>query len=249
MAENPKTALMLQLDRQQERIWDAALQSQGIATENRSPEVDIVEMLKEIYQSAQPLPDLLIMDIGIKSSTSNSLQVVPVCQWCRGLGQPLKVLLLNANSTQIKAYEEKWATGKCGAIAIVSKLTQATLNSTMNLVMNIWDRELDVEALEEVSLLLADIYAANLEIEVSKIRNEIASTSEPLPKVREISSYRGSFSDFSLDDSLGDTRIQTSIETITEITTGKITEAIAEAPKPKVKVTTYRGVKVKKLEW
>jgi hypothetical protein len=238
MVENPKTALMLHLDRQQKRIWDAALQSQSISIEDRSPEVDIVEMLKEIYQSAQPLPDLLIMDIGIKSSTSNSLQVVPVCQWCRSLDKPLKVLLLNSSSTQVKAYEEKWATGKCGAIAIVSKLNQATLISTMSLITDIWEREVDVQALEEVSFLLADIYAENLGIEVSKIRNAIASSAEPLPKVTEISSYRGAFTSSSMDDN-GDTRIQAPIETVTE----------DEAPKPKVKVTTYRGVKVKKLEW
>ncbi|AFY74699.1 hypothetical protein Syn7502_02761 [Synechococcus sp. PCC 7502] len=238
MPPTPKTVLMLQLDEQQGRIWDAALQSQGIQVDWRPANVDVVEMLKTI--DAKALPDLLIMDIGVKSPTSNSLQVVPVCQWCRSLSTPLKVLLLNSNSNQIKAYEEKWATGKCGAIGIVPKLTQATLGSTIGLVSSILSRTLKQESLDEVALLIADIYTENLEFEITKIKNEIAASAPPeiTPKATPVVTYRGAAIDTPKpEESLSDTRIQPPSETT----------PVPEAPKPKV--TTYRGVKVKKIQW
>lgn len=237
----PKTVLMLHLDRQQAKIWDAALESQGIQSDWQPEDIediDVIEMLKEIYAANELVPDLLIMDIGIKSPNSNSLQVVPVCNWCRSLDIPLQVLLLNSSSMQVKAYEEKWATNRCGAIAIVPKLSQSTLKNTTELVTRILGVELNVEALGQVALLLADIYTEHLEAEIAKIKNAIDSNSiqnsEPLAnKIASISSYRGS-SLGSPEDILSETRIQPSTE-------------MPDNPKPKV--STYRGVKVKKLQW
>ncbi len=241
MSETSKTALMLHLDLRQGKVWDAALKSQGIQVDWRPTDIDVVEMLKEIYKANMPLPDLLIMDIGIKSSSSNSLQVVPVCNWCKSLDTPLQVLLLNSSSMQVKAYEEKWATNKCGAIAIVPKLSQLTLRDTAQLITDFFSYDLNTEALDRVSLLLADIYTEHLESEIAKIENAIASQpnagSNSNSNVTQISSYRGSsLSTPQTEDVLSDTRIQSNTEIIPAVTI-------------KPKVATYRGVKVKKLQW
>ncbi len=247
MPESPKTVLIFQLDEQQGKIWDAALQSQGIRVDWRPANIDIVEMLKAI--EAQSLPDLLIMDIGIKSSTSNSLQVVPVCNWCRSLDVPIKVLLLNSSSSQIKPYEQKWATGKCGAIAIVSKLNQATLNTTIPLIVDALESDLKIADLNQVSGLIADIYSEILESEITKIKSEIAKSSDPASKVTSISSYRGSNLDISSNSSMEDT--DTRIQAPTEITSQSIPidSPIVSKDPVKAKVTTYRGVKVNKIQW
>jgi hypothetical protein len=241
MPENPKTVLMFQLDRSQGKIWDLVLKSQGIQIDWRNGDVDLVEMLKKIYHIDRNLPDLLIMDIGIKSPNSNSLQVVPVCNWCKNLDKPLKVLLLNSSSIQVKAYEQKWAVGKCGAIAIVPKLSQTTINHTLTLIADTLDINLQPEALDRVAMLMADIYTESLEAEIAKIKNELASVSQPSLKVKvaKLSSYRGSNLETPAiateDISLAETRIQPP------------TETVIDPAKPKV--TTYRGVKVKKLQW
>jgi hypothetical protein len=241
MPESPKTVLMLHLNEQQVRIWDAALQSQGIQIDWRPTNVDVVEVLMEILTGGNPLPDLVIMDIGVKSPNSNSLQVVPVCNWCRGLDNPLKVLLFNSNSMQVKPYEQKWATAKCGAIAIVPKLSQATLESTTEIILEALDQHLDTEALDRVSMLIADIYTENLESEITRIRNAMTPVAEIVPKAPTVSSYRGSNLESpkviaeDLDDMMADTRIQAPLEVIHE--------------PDKLKLTTYRGVKVKKLGW
>lgn len=243
MPESPKTVLIFQLDEQQGKIWDAALQSQGIQVDWRPANIDIVEMLKGI--EARYLPDLLIMDIGIKSPTSNSLQVVPVCNWCRSLDVPIKVLLLNSSSSQIKPYEQKWATGKCGAIAIISKLNLATLNITIPLIVDALESELEIAALEGISGLIVDIYSENLESEIIKIKSAIASSPEPVSKVTSISSYRGSSLEISSKTSMDDTdtRIQAPVEVPSP------TIPIDSKDPAKAKATTYRGVKVKKLQW
>jgi len=243
MPESPKTVLMLHLNEQQVRIWDAALQSQGIQIDWRPTNIDVVEILMETLTGGKPLPDLVIMDIGVKSPNSNSLQVVPVCNWCRALDAPLKVLLLNSSSMQVKAYEQKWATGKCGAIAIVPKLSQATLESTTEIIVEALDQHLNTEVLDRVSMLIADIYSENLESEIIKIRNSMTPVAKIVPKNPTISSYRGSNFEApkvgaeELEDVMADTRIQPPLE------------AIPEPDKPKSKATTYRGVKVKKLGW
>jgi hypothetical protein len=237
MPENPKTVLMFQLDRSQGKIWDVALQSQGIHIDWRAADVDLVEMFKEIDRAGDNLPDLLIMDIGIKSPSSNSLQVVPVCNWCRNLDKPLKVLLLNSSSLQVKAYEQKWAVSKCGAIAIIPKLSQTTFNNTITLIMDTLDGNLQTEALERVSMLMVDIYTENLETEITKIKNQLTNVPQPSLKVTATSSYRGANLETPLTDdtSISETRIQSP------------TKAAIDTTKPKV--TTYRGVKVKKLQW
>ncbi|GEM_PF-491761 len=249
MPETPKTVLILQLDEQQGKIWNATLHSQGVQVDWRPTTVDIVEMLTR----DEFLPDLLIMDIGIKSPTSNSLQVVPVCNWCRALELPLKVLLLNSSSMQVKAYEQKWATGKCGAIGIIPRLSQATLNGTVALIMEALSNDLKIDALDEVINLIADIYTETLGREILKIRNEIATVPKEIsPKVTTISSYRGAALEPKTpidqinpidDPSLAETRIQTPSESLTTPDNPPVPDI------PKAKVTTYRGVKVKKLQW
>jgi hypothetical protein len=240
MPESPKTVLMLQLNEQQVRIWDAALQSQGIQIDWRLTNVDVVEVLMEILTRGNPLPDLVIMDIGVKSPNSNSLQVVPVCNWCRCLDNPLKVLLLNSNSMQVNAYEQKWATAKCGAIAIVPKLSQASIETTTGIIVEALAQNLNIDALDQVSMLIADIYTENLEFEITKIRNAMTPIAETVPKTPTISSYRGCNLEppkvgVEDDDLMSDTRIQAPLEAI---------------PEPdKSKATNYRGVKVKKLGW
>jgi len=246
MPESPKTVLMLQLNEQQVRIWDAALLSQDIQIDWRPSNIDVVELLMEILTGGNSLPDLLIMDIGVKSPNSNSLQVVPVCNWCKGLDTPVKVLLLNSNYMQVKAYEQKWAIGKCGAIGIVPKLSQSSLGATTAIIVEALDRQLNSEALDQVSMLIADIYAENLESEITKIRNSMTSLPETVPKTPTISSYSGASIEplkvvEDIEDVMSDTRIQAPSEIIPE--PDKPTD------KPRPKVTTYRGVKVKKLEW
>lgn len=223
MAIKTKTVLMLHLDQSQGQIWEALFNSHGVAVGWQSADMDVIQYLQNIESKAYP--DLLVMDIGIKSPNSNSLQVVPVCQWCRTATVP--VVLLNSGSLQIKPYEQKWAASKCGAVGIVTKLTQTTLPSVANLVMSTLDLALNTELLAPVTNLIVNSYTKSLGTQIAGIKEEALTNG-----VLDMANYRNI-----ADPSLSETRIQGP------------NEAIMPISQPKTKVTTYRGVKVKKLQW
>jgi len=243
MPETSKTVMMLQLDADQGRLWELALTSQGIKVNWQPAEVDLIEVLTDIQNAGIMLPDLLLLDIGVKSPNSNNLQAVPVCQWARASSPPLQVLLLNVNSLQIKPYEYKWATGKCGAIGILPKLTQATLLNSVALVTSTLGVSLFPERLDAVSLLIAEIYSQNMQFQETAFREILENLSRtrislPEPEVEDtqnLTTYRGVVIHAKLQEEHDAS--ETMIQDVSE-----------ESKTPKVpnehRPTSYRGVKI-----
>jgi hypothetical protein len=243
MPETPKTVLMIQLDSDQGKLWQSALMSQGLNVDWKPAEVDLLEFFKDAQDFGWDLPDLLLLDIGVKSPTSNSLQAVPVCQWCKNMSPPLKVMLLNVNSLQIKPYEYKWATGKCGAVGILPKLTQATLLNSVGLVASVLDTELLPDQLDPVSLLIAEIYAQNLQSQENNFSEilealSIARTATIIPETeypQAVTTYRGAVVNAKLHENIDP-------ETTMQVKNEDLNGEKADVKQPTF--TSYRGVKI-----
>lgn len=126
MAELQKTVLMVHLDEEQGKIWQLAIASQQIEVVWEPIDIDFVELLKSTKQNNLPLPDLLLMDIGIKAPNSQTLQSSSVCQWCSKNHPALKVVLFNPRLDRIKEMEHNWAVRR-GAVDVLPRLTSENL--------------------------------------------------------------------------------------------------------------------------
>jgi len=135
MAEFKQTVLMTQLDDEQGRIWQSALISQEIEVLWEASDTDLVELLKSMQANGIAMPDLLLMDMAIKSPNSQILQSGLVCQWCAKNEPKLKVVLFNPRQDKIKEVERGWAIRR-GAVDVLPKLYQSNLLSSVKRVVD-----------------------------------------------------------------------------------------------------------------
>jgi DNA-binding response OmpR family regulator len=151
MAELGKTVLMTQIDDEQGRLWQSALLSQGLEVFWEASDTDLVELLKSMKSNNLVMPDLLLMDMGIKSPNSETLQAGLVCQWCTKNQPKLKVVLFNPRQDRIKEVERGWAIRR-GAVDVLPKLYQGNLVATVKLVVDTVRSPFSEDALQSVVL-------------------------------------------------------------------------------------------------
>jgi hypothetical protein len=132
MAESKKTVLMTHLDLEQGEIWQTALAHQGVEVIWDTVNLDLVEHLSKL-QELSNLPDLLLMDSGVKSPKAEVLQSGSVCQWISKYKVPLKVILFNPRNERIKDVEYNWATRR-GASDLLPRLSGENLVSLVSKV-------------------------------------------------------------------------------------------------------------------
>ncbi|CAN1210904.1 Response regulatory domain-containing protein [Tumidithrix helvetica PCC 7403] len=118
---------MTHLDQDQGKLWQTALSHQGIDVIWDTAKIDLVERLEQLHQSNH-LPDLLLMDTGIKSPNAETLQSGSVCQWITKNRVALKVVLFNPRQDRIKDIEHSWALRR-GVVDVLPKLTGENLVS------------------------------------------------------------------------------------------------------------------------
>lgn len=118
-----KSVLLAQLSEEQSLMWHSVLSSHQLEVWAAPETEDLLKMLDQKYQAKQPLPELIISDIGIRYGGGTSLLATELCKWCADNAPELKVLLVNPRQVQIKEVEKRWATRR-GAIACHQIVTQ-----------------------------------------------------------------------------------------------------------------------------
>ncbi|MFM7600091.1 MAG: hypothetical protein ACKO7R_02670 [Pseudanabaena sp.] len=165
MAEQKKAVLMMHTDQAQGELWQTALVTQQLDVIWENISLDLVQYLEKCDR--QQLPDLLIMDMAIKSPTSETLQSSSVCQWISKQQAPTKVVLFNPRQEKIKDIEHSWALRR-GASDVLPRLSPENL-------------------MTEVARVTALIGCSLISNPLEKIAKSLdANSGSPQPKAREL---------------------------------------------------------------
>jgi CheY-like chemotaxis protein len=124
MAEQKKAVLMIHIDQEQGQLWQAALETQQLVVAWEKSTTNLVQYLETCDR--QNLPNLLLMDMALKSHNSESLQSSSVCQWINKQQVPVKVVLFNPRQERIKDIEHSWALRR-GAADVLPRLSRENL--------------------------------------------------------------------------------------------------------------------------
>lgn len=142
-----KSVLLAQLSEEQSLIWHKALSSHQLEVWAAPKSQDLLKILDQKLQAKQPLPELIISDIGVRYGGGTSLLATELCKWCADHASQLKVLLVNPRQTQIKEVEKRWATRR-GAIDLLPKISIDNLSSAFTIAAQALGIEVNPEALQ-----------------------------------------------------------------------------------------------------
>lgn len=148
MAEQKKAVLMMHTDQAQGELWQTALATQQLEVIWENISLDLVHYLEKCDR--QQLPDLLIMDMAIKSPTSETLQSSSVCQWISKQQAPTKVVLFNPRQERIKDIEHSWALRR-GASDVLPRLSPENLMAEVARVTALIGCSLISQPLEKIA--------------------------------------------------------------------------------------------------
>lgn len=141
-----KSVLLAQLSEEQSLMWHSVLSSHQLEVWAAPETEDLLKMLDQKYQAKQPLPELIISDIGIRYGGGTSLLATELCKWCADNAPELKVLLVNPRQIQIKEVEKRWATRR-GAIDLLPKVSTDNLSIAFDVAAQALDLKVDLVAL------------------------------------------------------------------------------------------------------
>ena len=141
-----KSVLLAQLSEEQSLMWHSVLSSHQLEVWAAPETEDLLKMLDQKYQAKQPLPELIISDIGIRYGGGTSLLATELCKWCADNAPELKVLLVNPRQVQIKEVEKRWATRR-GAIDLLPKVSTDNLSLAFDVAAQALDLKVDLVAL------------------------------------------------------------------------------------------------------
>jgi CheY-like chemotaxis protein len=149
---------MAHLDSEQGNAWKLALETQQFRVTYTKADIEIASLLDNMLQNQVPLPDLILIDIAIKSKPvdrfSESPQAETICRWIWKNQASTKVVILNAQADKISELEHRWATRR-GATDVLPKLYQENLTASIKKIANILACNfLDVPLQSIFSLLL-----------------------------------------------------------------------------------------------
>ena len=106
------------------------------------------------------LPDLLIIDMAIKSPSSETLQSSSVCQWLTKQKAPTKVVLFNPRQEKIKDIEHSWAIRR-GASDVLPRLSPENLMAEVARVTALIGCSLISQPLEKIARSFGTSIGAN----------------------------------------------------------------------------------------
>jgi hypothetical protein len=128
-----KVIWMAHLDEEQASLWHTALTSQEVQVILKSPAEDLKEELQVAYDNGVSLPNLVLLDVGIKVPKSEMLQSGSVCQWALQREGAPKVVLVNPRQEKIKDIERAWALRR-GASEMLPRLSTDNLVDLVSIV-------------------------------------------------------------------------------------------------------------------
>lgn len=174
MAEQKKAVLMIHTDQEQGQLWQTALETQQLAVTWQKATCDLVQYLQNCDRQA--LPDLLLIDMALKSPNSETLQSSSVCQWINKQQVPVKVVLFNPRQERIKDIEHSWALRR-GAADVLPRLSRENLMAEVARVTALIGYSLVSQPLEKIAFSLGS------RSESAQIQGEsflVASAVEPI---------------------------------------------------------------------
>lgn len=140
--------LVTQLSEEQQKLWQIALNSQGVTVATEPPTKEIVELLEQA-QGTSELPNLVVMDIGITTANSTSLQARAVCRWCAENQPDIKVILTNPREDQVKSVGLRWAVRQ-GAIDLLPRLYKFTVKESVTKVLEALGKSPDLATIDSL---------------------------------------------------------------------------------------------------
>ncbi len=178
MAGDKQNVLMVHLDDRQGELWRVALESQGFVVRSLSPSTDLVEFLSQTPQTSEAFPDLLLVDMGLKSPSSETLQSMTVCQWLKERNAPVRVILFNPRQDKIRDLERSHAMRK-GAAEVLPRLCRENLPNCIATLAAALGIAVDREILHQIAVTMADPNPTAIEarLEVTPSPNGLASAS------------------------------------------------------------------------
>jgi CheY-like chemotaxis protein len=200
MAEQKKAVLMIHTDQEQGQLWQTALETQQLVVTWAKDTLNLVQYLETCNH--QDLPDLLLMDMALKSPNSETLQSSSVCQWVNKQQVPVKVVLFNPRQERIKDVEHSWALRR-GASDVLPRLSRKTLLTEVARVTALIGCSLISQPLEKIASGLAPIAGATKiqervltavpDIEMINVNLKTESKSNPKTEVKSDPAvmYRG----------------------------------------------------------
>ncbi|MFN5726567.1 MAG: hypothetical protein ACK48D_07485 [Pseudanabaena sp.] len=148
MSETKKAVLMMHTDQAQGELWKTALATQQLDVIWENLSLDLGQYLEKCDR--HELPDLLIMDMAIKSPSSETLQSSSVCQWLIKQKAPTKVVLFNPRQEKIKDIEHSWAIRR-GASDVLPRLSPENLMAEVARVTALIGCSLISQPLEKIA--------------------------------------------------------------------------------------------------
>lgn len=202
MADKRKAVLMMHTDEAQGKLWQTALLSQQLDVLWESSSLNLVQHLEQCDR--QNLPDLLIIDMAIKSPNSENLQSSSVCQWLGKNKVSTKVVLFNPRQEKIKDIEHSWAIRR-GASDVLPRLYSDNLITEVARVTALMGCTLESLPLEKIArtmeskTIITQIKSPNLVIESEDEQSSVSRRSQTKSNSRssqksdegEVVMYRG----------------------------------------------------------
>ena len=118
---NQPQVLMLHNTNAQGKIWQAILQSQGIAVHWHPSHQPIEAELSKCEQVGQGLPQILFLDVAAYPANPYAL-----CRWCSETYPQIQVVLLNSTQCEVMPTERHWAL-KQGCFGLLPALPEVSL--------------------------------------------------------------------------------------------------------------------------
>jgi len=104
MSNSQKLVLMIQPIKLQGLIWQAVLKSQGLAVIWEAIDFNIEENLDQLEAAGLPLPNLLLIDVGLENFNPYAL-----CRFCRNRYPHVKIILTDGRQREIHSSQRQWA--------------------------------------------------------------------------------------------------------------------------------------------
>jgi hypothetical protein len=197
MSEQKKAVLMMHADQGQGQLWQTALATQQLEVIWEKDSIDLVQYLDTCDQ--RYLPDLLLVDMAIKSPNSQMLQSSSVCQWVNKNNVDTKIVLLNPRQEKIKDVEHSWALRR-GASDVLPRLSSENLMTEIARVTALIGCSLDTLPLEKIVRAIAGSLpqtnlkkSDSLPSEIADVPNRSTTKNKPKPDTDDKGAvmYRG----------------------------------------------------------
>ncbi|MDX1977750.1 MAG: hypothetical protein SFT94_08755 [Pseudanabaenaceae cyanobacterium bins.68] len=190
-----RRVLLSHVQEDQGVLWQAILNSQGVIVDFdlswRRHHPNLLSYLQELTEQAQPLPNLLIMDINAKIGEES--HAAEVCRWCTKYLTDLQVIFLYNSGEQVPDLAKRWGLRR-GAVDVLPKLTRENLLVLAIKLTSILGLTIKAEPLKGIAELMPSSVVTppvlpetqtpipNLAEPASSLESRVESKADPKPE-------------------------------------------------------------------